>query len=247
MPYHESVIALLRHRSDSAFAPAGLYNASNFGHPNQLFYLVGWLVSYLLPTDWTCKILVAATVMAIAVCAGRLATYLQASRFTALAVAPVALGWTFSWGLVTNLTGLAALLFALPSFDRAAEAPTARNAARAMGCMILLYLAHEAMMVAACIGVVIFALAHPIRIGATLLFDAGAPAAVRVAAFRRASALSETSDVGERQRRSVDVPVVQAQADDDPGGPVGWPRNDHANGNVRAPRCVSHRLRGRAA
>jgi hypothetical protein len=169
MPYHESVIALLRHRNDSAFAPPGLYNASNFGHPNQLFYLAGWLLSYALPTDWTCKILVAATVMAIAVCAGRLATYLQASRFTALAVAPAALGWTFSWGLVTNLTGLAALLFALPSFDRAAETPTARNAARAMGCMVLLYLAHEAMMVAACIGVVIFALAHPIRIKATLL------------------------------------------------------------------------------
>ncbi len=169
MPYHECVIALLRHRNDAAFAPPGLYNASNFGHPNQLFYLAGWLLSYALPTDWTCKVLVAATVVAVAACAGRLATHLQASRFTALAVAPVALGWTFSWGLVTNLTGLAALLFTLPSFDRAAETPSGRHTLRAMGSMVLLYFAHEATMVAACIAVVIFAIAQPLRVKATLL------------------------------------------------------------------------------
>jgi hypothetical protein len=169
MPYHECVIALLRHRNDAAFSPPGLYHADNFGHPNQLFYLVGWLVSYVLPTDWTCKVLVAATVIAVAACAGRLATYLGASRFTALAVAPVALGWTFSWGLVTNLTGLAALLFAIPLLDRVAEAPNAKNAAKAIGAMALLYLAHEATMVAACIAVVIFTVAQPLRVKDTLV------------------------------------------------------------------------------
>jgi hypothetical protein len=162
LPYHESVIALLRYRNDPAFSPPGLYHATNFGHPNQLFYLVGWLVSYALPTDWTCKVLVAATVVAVAVCAGRLATYLGASRFTALAVAPVALGWTFLWGLVTNLTGLAALLFSIPILDRLAEAPSGKNAVKAIGAMALLYLAHEAAMIAACFVVVIFTLCHPL-------------------------------------------------------------------------------------
>ena len=168
LPFHEGVIAVLRHMNDPSWFPHGLYH-HNFGHPNQLFTIAGWLLSYVVPVTWACKLLIFATVVAIAVCAGRFAAHLGASRWTALVVAPVALGWTFYWGLVANLTGLAALLFVLPSFDRLAERPTAKSAGRAILGMVLLYFAHEAMMICGCVAIALLVVCHPLRVKDTLL------------------------------------------------------------------------------
>jgi hypothetical protein len=162
MPHYEALVSILRHKNDASFFPPGLY-VYNFGHPNQLFYFVAWPLSYVVPVPWACKLCIAATVVAISAAAGRLAAHLGASRWTALIVAPVALGWTFFWGLGTNLVGLAALLAMLPVLDRACEEPSGKNALKGVGAMVLLYFAHEAMMVTACVAVAIFAFVHLIR------------------------------------------------------------------------------------
>jgi hypothetical protein len=145
LAFHEGAIGLLRHRHDPATVPPGLY-VLNLGEPNQLFHLLGWGLSYVVSTRWAAKVLVAAAVLAIPVCAARFAKYVGASQLAALLVAPMALGWLFSWGLIANLIGLAALLAVLPSLDRFAARPTWTGAAQALGAVILLYLAHEAMM-----------------------------------------------------------------------------------------------------
>jgi hypothetical protein len=145
LAFHEAAIGLLRHRNDTALVPPGLY-LLNLGEPNQLFYLAGWALSYVTSTRWAAKLLVAAAVLAIPVCAARLARHAGASRIAALLVTPMALGWLFSWGLIANLVGLAALLAVLPSLDRFATRPSWPSAVRALGAVLLLYLAHEAMM-----------------------------------------------------------------------------------------------------
>jgi hypothetical protein len=162
MPHYEALVSILRHKNDASFYPPGLY-VYNFGHPNQLFYFVAWPLSYLVGVKWACKLCIAVTVMAISGAAGRMASYLKASRWTALIVAPVALGWTFFWGLGTNLVGLATLLAMLPVLDRASEEPSGKNTLKAVGAMVLLYFAHEAMMITACVAVAIFGFVHLIK------------------------------------------------------------------------------------
>jgi hypothetical protein len=145
LPFHEAAIGLLRHRNDPAMVPPGLY-VLNLGQPNQLFHMVGWALSYLVSTRWAVKLLVAAAVVAIPACAARFARHVGASPLAALVVAPIAIGWMFNWGLITNLIGLASLLAFLPALDRFADEPTARGAATVLGGIVFLYCAHEAMM-----------------------------------------------------------------------------------------------------
>ena len=146
VPNHEASVGLLRHFGDEALLPAGLYQL-NLGEPNQLFHMVAWALSLLVSTRWAIKLVVAAAVIAIPVAEGRFARHLGASPLVALAVAPVALGWLFAWGLIANLVGLAALLAMLPVLDRFSERPTARGAFACAGAVVLLYFAHEAMLV----------------------------------------------------------------------------------------------------
>jgi hypothetical protein len=145
LPYHEAAIGILRHFGDRSMFPPGLYEY-NLGEPNQLFHMVGWAASYVMSTRWVVKLLVWATIVAVPVCAARLARHLGASPLAALLVAPVAVGWLFYWGLIANLIGLAALLAVLPGLDRLAERPTGRRAFATVGAVALLYFCHEAMM-----------------------------------------------------------------------------------------------------
>lgn len=145
LPYHEAAIGILRHLGDTSMFPAGLY-ARNLGEPNQLFHLVGWALSFVLSTRWTVKLLVAATVLALPVCAARFARHVDASPLAALVIAPMALGWLFSWGLITNLVGLAVFLALLPTLDRFEHEPSPAGSLSTLAALVLLYLAHEAMM-----------------------------------------------------------------------------------------------------
>lgn len=147
LPFHEAGIAMLRHFDDASMFPAGLYTR-NLGEPNQLFHLAGWGASFLVSTRWAVKLVVAATAVAIPVCAARFARHVGSSPLGALVVAPIALGWLFSWGLVANLIGLAALLACLPLLDALGRRPTLRTSVAALGAVPLLYLAHEAMLFA---------------------------------------------------------------------------------------------------
>jgi hypothetical protein len=143
--FHEAAIGILRHFDDASMFPPGLY-VRNLGQPNQLFYFVGWALSQFVSTRWAVKLVVAAAVVAVPVSAARFARHVGASPAAALVVAPMALGWLFSWGLITNLIGLAVLLAVLPSLDRFAGAPTPRRTLAACAAVLILYLAHEAML-----------------------------------------------------------------------------------------------------
>ena len=168
LPLHEGLVGILRHFDDTAMFPPGLY-ARNFGQPNQLFHLLALALSYVFATDTACKIVVAATVVAIPVCAARFASHIGANRLAAVVVAPVALGWMFSWGLVANLIGLAMFLALLPALDRLAASPTPRAALLAIGGALVMHLAHEAMMVIYAGAAFWLACCHPFAPKKTLL------------------------------------------------------------------------------
>jgi len=160
LPFHEAGVALLRHFGDPRYLPPGLY-ARNLGEPNQLFHLAAYLVSLTCPTDWACKLVVAATLVAIATGAARLCDHLDVTRWGAVVVAPVSLGWMARWGLVGNLVGLAALLWTLPILDRAARHPTPMRCLGSIGAAVLLFLAHESAMLLYGVAGLIFTLRTP--------------------------------------------------------------------------------------
>lgn len=154
LPLHEATIGLLRHWADPHFAPHTLYFV-NLGHSNQLFSLVVFALSYLLPMAWATKVGVALVLAALPIGAARFADYLEAPRWTALLVAPLGFGWLFFWGLIQNMLGLAVLLMLLPTIDRFAENPTKRGALFVCAGMVLLHFAHQAMQIAGCGALVI--------------------------------------------------------------------------------------------
>jgi hypothetical protein len=165
---HEAIVALLRYGRDVTRYPAGLYTL-NLGHPNQGFYALAWALALFLSTDTACKIIVGGTIIAIPVCAARLATHLGASRWAALVVAPVALGWAFFWGLAANLMGLAALLALLPCLDRLCELPTWRRALIATSGAFVLYALHESSMLVYAAASLLFAFQHSLSARAAFL------------------------------------------------------------------------------
>src|SRR5262249_30387630 len=130
LPMHEAVVGILRHFGDAAYFPPNLYRL-NLGHPNQLFHVSAWLLSYAFGARWACKLVVAFAQIAILESGARLADYLGRSRWAAVLLAPLALGFTYYWGLVANLLGFAAFFAAVPVLDRAAKVPTARTLASA--------------------------------------------------------------------------------------------------------------------
>lgn len=180
LPMHEGVVGILRHFGDTSYFPPHLYRL-NLGHPNQLFYALAWLCSLLVSTSLACKLVIAASQIAIMSSAGRLAAHLGRSPWGSLLVAPLALGFTYYWGLVTNLVGFAAFLFALPALDEAALVPSARGAVKSCGLLLLVYLAHESLFVAAAGIVAAYAVLPKRPARATLLALAPAGFAVALA------------------------------------------------------------------
>jgi hypothetical protein len=159
LPLHEAVIGVLRHWSDPRYVPQGLY-LLNLGHPNQLFYFLGFLFSWVAGTTMAAKLVVALAIVGIPVTAARLADHLGTPRWTALLVAPLGMGWMFFWGLLANMIGLAVLLTTLPVFDRFCKKPTKKGMASSIGGVVLLYLAHESMMLCACLIIGLFTIAY---------------------------------------------------------------------------------------
>jgi hypothetical protein len=144
-PQHESMVALLREHADAARFVPGMYEL-NLGHPNQLFHLVAWALSFPLGVPLACRVVLAAALGAIPLGMARLARSAGSTAWSALAVVPVALGWLLYWGFVTNLVGFAALLFALPWVFELEEEPTPWRSAKLCGAVLLLYFAHQLML-----------------------------------------------------------------------------------------------------
>jgi hypothetical protein len=173
LPLHEAVVGVLRHLKDPVFNP-GLYEL-HLGHPNQLFVLVAFALSWLVSVPMAIKLTVALSVLAICLSAGRFAAHMKTSPWVTLLVAPLGVGWMFFWGLIANMVGLAALLFTLPALDRYVKEPSARALPKALGLCVLLFFAHESMLLAAC--------------GFLLLVAVLAPWEARKTALRAAPAL----------------------------------------------------------
>jgi hypothetical protein len=144
-PAHEAAVSALRHLRDPSRFPPGLY-VLNLGHPNQLFHLLAWGLSFVLGVHFACKAVVAASLVAILVATARLARHAGTTPWAALLATPLAFGWTFNWGFVANLLGLAVLLASVPSLDHLAERPSARGALACTAWTIALYFAHEALL-----------------------------------------------------------------------------------------------------
>lgn len=162
LPGHEGIVGILRHWGDEAYFPAQLY-ALNLGHSNQLFHIASWLLSLLVGTRWAVKIVIAAAQIAIFDAGGRLARHLGRPRWTALLLAPLALGFAYYWGFVANLLGYAALLYALPLMDRATREPSPRLAAAASGALVVLFLAHGSVFVMAVAALFFLGIVHPLE------------------------------------------------------------------------------------
>ena len=158
---HEGMIGLLAGRGDPTFAPPGLYRLA-LGHTNQLLYLLAWPLARLTGPALACRLLLAATIVATLVAAGHLAAHLGKTRWAALAVAPVALGWSFYWGFVPQMLGFALFLALLPRLDR--DARRGRPAAALSSSLAIagLGLAHVSSMLCACVAVAVFTLALPL-------------------------------------------------------------------------------------
>ena len=154
LPDHEEIVAAMRFFHDASRYPPGLLTW-NLGQPNQLFYYLAWLLSWLVPVRLACKIVVLGSLAGVPLGAARLARHLGRSRWIAVVVAPLALGLPFEFGLVGNLLGFGLLLALLPSVDRLAAHPTARDAAIATASLLLLYAAHESMFTMAWLAVVV--------------------------------------------------------------------------------------------
>lgn len=146
LPMHESAVGILRHLGDAAYFPPELYQL-NLGWPNQLFYFAAWPLSYVVGTTWAAKIVIAATQVLLFTGGAHFADYVGRSRWSVLLFAPLALGFTYYWGLITNLIGLVAFFYALPSFDRFADRPSARGAGAVSALFVLLYFAHGSVFV----------------------------------------------------------------------------------------------------
>ncbi|MDB4936130.1 MAG: hypothetical protein JWP87_3102, partial [Labilithrix sp.] len=160
LPLHEGAVGLLRHYGDDSYVPPELYRL-NLGHPNQLFYLLAWVLSYVVGTAWAVKLVIAAAQFMIFWTGAKLADHLGRSHWAVLLLAPLALGFTYYWGLVPNLLGFAAFLGALPVLDRAAATPSARGVVTSCALLLLAFFAHESVFVAAAGFVALLVVAHP--------------------------------------------------------------------------------------
>ena len=161
LPMHEGMVGIMRHFDDPKYMPHGLY-VRNYGHANQLFYFAALLFSYVVSTSKACEIVVALSQIGMFVGAARLADYLGRSRWSALLVTPLALGFTFYWGLVANLCGFAAFLLLLPTLDQGTKDPSLRATAKVCGALAILFFAHEAMLFCGAGIVGCWALLHPL-------------------------------------------------------------------------------------
>ena len=162
LPLHDAVVGMMRHLHDPAYFPQDLYHL-NLGHPNQLFHVSAWALSFLFGVDGGCKAVIALSQLGIILGGARLARHLGRSQWTALLLSPLAIGWSFFWGLVANLVGFALLLYSLPTLDRRTERPSLSGAAVCSLWMLLLYFAHESVMVVACSAVLVFTFGQPLR------------------------------------------------------------------------------------
>lgn len=157
-PAHEAVVGVLRHWGDPAYFPNDLYRL-NWGHPNQLQYVLALPLAYLFGSTKAFEVVVALGVAGTILGTAWLARHLGKPLWVSFLVAPAAVGWNFQWGHVANLLGFAALLALLPAIDRFAASPTWRAVPSILASFTLLYFTHESALAVALVSLGVFSLA----------------------------------------------------------------------------------------
>jgi hypothetical protein len=157
---HAGAVGLLTHWGDDSFVPKGLYWL-NLGRPNQLFYAIAYVTSELFGPRAGIGLAAALAQVGVIGGGGVFARHVKAPWWSSLWLAPLALGWTYFWGLVPNLYGLALFLPTLVLVDRLVAEPTWRRAAALTGGYVLLFFAHETAMAAALAVHALFVLLRP--------------------------------------------------------------------------------------
>jgi hypothetical protein len=99
----------------------------------------------------------------------KLADHLKRSRWSVVLLAPLALGFTYYWGLVGNLVGFAAFLGVLPAMDRSAASPSLRGLINTCALLMLTFFAHESVFMTATAFLAMLALAYPLDARKTTL------------------------------------------------------------------------------
>jgi len=162
LPFHEEIVAAMRYHADPSHYPPG-YFVWRLGMPNQLFYYLAYSLTFVVSAHVACAVVLGASVAGIPLAAANLANHLGKTRWVAMAVAPIAIGFLFRCGFVGNVLGLALFLWLLPLFDRFAAKPTAAGAASAVLALLLLDLAHESAMTFGMLAVVVLSIGRRLR------------------------------------------------------------------------------------
>lgn len=162
LPHHEAIVGLLAHWGDPVFSPQSVYQL-NFGHPNQLWYAIAVPLALLVGATWSCKLTIAASIVVLPLATARASSYFGRLTWFSALVAPLAMGWLYYRGLVTNILGASVLALSLPAIDAHVRRPTWRSTLQVIFALVLLYGAHQSALVAACVAYVIFALPHRLR------------------------------------------------------------------------------------
>jgi hypothetical protein len=180
LPFHEEIVAAMRYHADPTRYPPDFF-VWRVGMPNQLFYFLAYPLAFVVSPHVACTIVLGASVAGIVFGSAHLARHLGRTRWVAVAVAPVAIGFLFNCGFVGNVLGLGLFLGLLPVLDRFAARPTARGAAVTVLVLLFLDLAHESTMTIGALAVVVLSAGRRLGVRETALRLV--PPAVALGAF----------------------------------------------------------------
>ena len=164
---HEALVAIMRHGTDASWAPPGLYFVVA-PQANQLFHWLVYALSFVVPTDLACKLVVAMSVALAAPAMSALLHHLHLSRWPSLLVTPILCGWIFRWGLAANMLSLPILLVSMPLLERVARRPSASRVALSFGAACLIFFAHESSAFVFALAAVYFGLTRATTIGSAV-------------------------------------------------------------------------------
>ena len=168
LPFHEEIVAAMRYHADPTRYPPDFF-VWRVGMPNQLFYFLAYPLAFVVSPHVACTIVLGASVAGIVFGSAHLARYLGRTRWVAVAVAPIAIGFLFNCGFVGNVLGLGLFLWLLPVLDRFAARPTARGAAVTVLALLFLDFAHESIMTIGALAIVVLSAGRRLGVRETAL------------------------------------------------------------------------------
>ena len=142
---HVEIVSLLLHHTEPAYHPELYF--SNWGHPNQLFHFLSFILGMAVGPFWGAKLVVFATIVGIVVGSARILRRMGRSLWITPAVTPITIGILYNMGLVANLLGIALLIWTLPLLEEWLRRPSLNSGTWMLGSLALLFFGHEMAMI----------------------------------------------------------------------------------------------------